>query len=546
MHKHCDKYWGCCAIQEQMMEILMDCAHFTLGEANAARKVVAKKQMSKIPELKKQVYDKVNNDTAADYIWEVAVSPQLGYAFSVNHSLPYSFVGLQSIYLAINFNPIYWNTACLIINSGSLSVEEENDDEDKKSVSTDYGKIAKAIGDIQSAGITVSLADINKSKFGFSPDVENNRILFGLKGILNVGDDIVDAIIKNRPFSSPKDFLQRVKPNKQAMVALIKSGIFDTMEDRKFVMAWYLWETCDKKNRITLQNMGGLIKHNLLPEKNENQIMARRIYEFTRYLKAITKADTASYKDRYTLDERAINFLQEIHCDSLIETDNLGWFMKTKLWENIYQKYMDIFRTWIAEEKDTILNALNEKIFLEDWEKYAKGNISAWEMEVLCFYYHEHELTNVNNNLYGFADFSKLPEEPVVEVTKKIKGKDVNIFKLNKICGTCIAKDKNKAIVTVLTTTGVVNIKFRKEYFSMFDKRISERGVDGVKHIIEKSWFDRGSIIVVTGIRSGDNFISKKYASTNGHQLYKVENINSNGTLTLRNTRYQGEEEEDV
>ena len=52
MHKHCDRYYGCCAIQEQMMEILMDVAGFTLGEANSARKVVAKKQMAKIPELR--------------------------------------------------------------------------------------------------------------------------------------------------------------------------------------------------------------------------------------------------------------------------------------------------------------------------------------------------------------------------------------------------------------------------------------------------------------------------------------------------------------
>jgi DNA polymerase-3 subunit alpha len=78
MHKHCDKYYGCCPIQEQMMEILMDVAGFTLGEANAARKIVAKKQMAKIPELKKQVYDKVNNPIVADYLWEVAVAPQLG------------------------------------------------------------------------------------------------------------------------------------------------------------------------------------------------------------------------------------------------------------------------------------------------------------------------------------------------------------------------------------------------------------------------------------------------------------------------------------
>lgn len=78
MHKHCDKYYGCCPIQEQMMEILMEVAHFTLGEANVARKIVAKKQMDKIPNLKKQVYEKVNNPIIADYLWEVAVAPQLG------------------------------------------------------------------------------------------------------------------------------------------------------------------------------------------------------------------------------------------------------------------------------------------------------------------------------------------------------------------------------------------------------------------------------------------------------------------------------------
>ena len=37
------------------------------------------------------------------------------------------------------------------------------------------------------------MANINKSDFGFAPDVENNRILFGLKGMLNVGDDVIDA-----------------------------------------------------------------------------------------------------------------------------------------------------------------------------------------------------------------------------------------------------------------------------------------------------------------------------------------------------------------
>ena len=82
-----------------------------------------------------------------------------------------------------------------------------------------------------------------------------NRILFGLKGMLNVGDDIVDTIIANRPYVSPRDFLNKVKPGKQAMISLIKGGAFDEMMDRRLCMGWYIWETCDKKKRLTLQNM---------------------------------------------------------------------------------------------------------------------------------------------------------------------------------------------------------------------------------------------------------------------------------------------------
>ncbi len=562
-HKHCDKYYGCCAIQEQMMEMLMDMANFSLADANSARKVVAKKQMNKIPELRDKVYSQFDNIRTANYFWENAVAPQLGYAFSKNHSLPYSFVGIQTIYLATTFNPIYWNTACLIVNSGALednSEEEivdiyapEGDDlangvtfEDlpdrsgkvRKTVSTNYGKIAKAIGDIQSVGIKVSLANVNKSQFGFAPDVDNNQILFGLKGMLNVGDELVEKIIVNRPYTSVKDFIAKVNPNKQAMISLIKGGAFDDMEDRKFVMAWYLWETCDKKERLTLQNMPGLLKYNIVPEE-ERFILPKRVYEFNRYLKAITKADKYSYAGMYTLDERALAFINEIQCDELITTDNLAWFIDAKKWDKVYQSYMNVFREWIAADKANILSALNKTIFAEAWEKYAKGSISAWEMEVLCFYYHDHELIDANVGKYGLVDFFSLPEDPVVDRTFWKGDKEIKLFKLSKVCGTCIAKDKTKSTVTILTTSGVVTVKFRKEYFALFDKQISERYADGTKKIVEKSWFNRGNMILVQGMRSGDNFVAKKYASSGGHQLYKINEI-IDGDLVLQTERYQG------
>ena len=538
--------YGICESQEKFMQLVQmpECGGFDLTWADKLRKAIAKKNPKGFLELQEEYYKNIEekglSKNLCNYVWNVLVSTSKGYGFNASHTLAYSLVGLQEMNLAYRFPIIFWNTACLITDSGGV------EDADSEGKNNNYDKIATAIGKMRQAGIEVMPPDINKSQYTFYPDVEENKIIFGLRGMLNVGEEVIAKIIENRPYTSPKDFLLRVQPNKQAMISLIKGGAFDEMEDRKFIMAWYIWETCDKKARINLQNMPGLIRYGLLPEETEEQIMARRVYEFNRYLKAITKADKCAYEGMYTLDTRAIEFLNELDLEGLMTTDNLAWFVKIKEWDKIYQKWMNIFRNWITNDKDKILKDLNSLIFLEDWNKYASGTISAWEMEALCFYYHDHELAEVNSGKYGLIDFFDLPEEPIVDKTWWKGDKEIKMFKLSKICGTCIAKDKNKSTVTLLTTSGVVNIKFRKEYFSIFDKQISEKNLDGTKKVIERSWFNRGNMILVQGIRSGDNFIPKKYATSSGHQLYKINDILDDGDLVLQTERYKGGIEEDA
>ena len=113
--------------QEQLMRMLMDkdICNFSLKDANAARKVVGKKQMSKIPALRQQVLDQAKSPCLGNYVWKCGVGPQMGYSFSVIHALAYSFIGFQTMYIATRWDPIYWNTACLVVNSGSL--EEDSD-----------------------------------------------------------------------------------------------------------------------------------------------------------------------------------------------------------------------------------------------------------------------------------------------------------------------------------------------------------------------------------------------------------------------------------
>ena len=91
--------------------------------------------------------------------------------------------------------------------------------------------------------------------------------------------------------------------------------------------------------------------------------------------------------------------------------------------------------------------------------------------------------------------------------------------------GTVLSKNDSRSSVALLTLTGVINVKFTKEYFAMFNRQISETQPDGTKKIVEKGWFTRGTKLLVTGFRRDDQFVAKTYANTQGHQLYKITNV---------------------
>ena len=534
--------------QEQLMRMLMDehLCHFSLKDANAARKVVGKKQMNKIPALRQQVLDQAASPCLGNYIWTCGVGPQMGYSFSIIHALAYSFIGFQTMYIATKWNPIYWNTACLIVNSGSL--EEESDfeeDEDtgevakKKEKTTDYGKIAKALGDIIGKGIKVSLVDINKSSYSFEPDADNNVILFGMKALSNVGGPIIDQIIANRPYIGIADFMARCPLNKSAMFSLIKAGAFDKLEEkwakelgvepRQLVMTYYISKVCEAKKRITLQNFNGLIQHDLIPEELDLQ---KRVFNFTKYLKANKKV--GKY---FVFDNICEEFYSKYFDMDLLEVINGLTCIEQTKWEKIYKSTMDKARDWIKENQNEILEKFNTILFKEMWDKYAGKSISAYEMESLCFYYHEHELKDVKMNKYGIVDFNDLSPEPAIDYFFKRNGRDLPIYKISKIIGTVIGKNDTRSSITLLTTTGVVNVKFTKEYFAMYNRQLSEKQPDGTKKVVEKGWFTRGVKLLVAGYRRDDTFVAKTYKNNGFHQIYKIVNITDNGELELVHDR---------
>lgn len=464
--------------------------------------------------------------------------------------------------LAYRYPILFWNCANIIVDSmatdlimddedeiGYVPDEEEEEDEDEKSSTVDYGKIAKAIGKMITYGVTIHLPDINKSKLTFSPNMEDNSIYYGLKGISKINDKIAEEIILCRPYNSVYDFLTKVKLNKPQVINLIKAGAFDSFGDRNSIMRWYIESISDVKKRLTLQNMQMLISFNLIPDELDFE---RRVFNFNKYLKKFKYEDFGLY---YVLNPTAYTFYEKNFNHDLLEIlpneqknrfattqqemSEIFFMITQKAWDNIYKKKMDIVRAYLKENEDDLLSKLNWLLMKENWDKYALGSLSKWEMDSVSFYQHEHELACIPRDVYCISNFFDLPEEPEESYGFTTKeGHYVSINKLSRIAGTVLDKDKTKHTVSILTNDGVVTVKIWNTQFSKYDKQISEVQPDGKKKVIEKSWFSRGNKIIFTGIRRGNNFIPKTYKNSEWrYPIQLITDINNDGILTLKTER---------
>jgi len=577
LHEQLDISNGLSITQEQFMKLvqLPECGGWDLQFADKLRKSIAKKNPAEYEALTAKFFDGIKekgcDERFCHYVWDVQIALSRGYGFNASHTLAYSIIALQEMNLAYKYPIVYWNTANLIVDSGGVQTNDEDEDEieailqensiefmntqealdeseeeweeanedtpistedkkKKKEKVVDYGRIAAIIGKMGNYGIKVSPPDINQSSFTFTPVAKDNSILYGLRGITRISTDKINEIMAMRPYESMKDFLMKIRTNKLQMINLIKSGAFDNIEhkSREEIMASYIDSIADKKQRLTLQNMAMLIEKNLIPEDYQ---FYKKLYLFNKHLK------TCKNGIYYDVGEPEINFIDKYFTIDIVDN---GIQILQKTWDNLYKKAMEPMRVYLKDNKDEMLKQLNQKLYDEVADKYAEGSISRWEMDSISFYYHDHELKNAAKY---YDDFFSLSDEPEIEYSfVSNSGQEVKIYKLFKIIGTVIDKDKVRNTVTLLTPTGVVNVKIYKNQYALYDKQISERGVDGKKHVLEKSWFARGTKLMVQGIKRGQDFIPKKKKQSIYPIISKIIDVDDNGNLTLQYERIEGGE----
>lgn len=242
--------YGTIVYQEQIMQVFQVLADYSLGQADMVRRMMGKK---KVDEMEKQKTKFIERSAQHGMSSEdaIALFNQIlafaSYCFNRSHSAAYAFVAYQTAYLKCHY-PVEYLSALL------------------SSVAGDQDKTQLYIEEAQKKGIKVLPPDINHSMSTFTPDKGNIR--FGLASIKQVGEAVIEEIIKERaangPFKSIYDYCKRLDSkcsNKKTLEGLIKAGAFANIEKSRKQL-WdnieYITATASKEAKARESGQGSL------------------------------------------------------------------------------------------------------------------------------------------------------------------------------------------------------------------------------------------------------------------------------------------------
>ena len=225
--------YGQMIYQESVMRVAQKFAGYKLAEADSLRKAMGKKSREVMAQERNAFEagcERMNyGRTLGVQLFDV-IARFADYAFNKSHTFGYGLVTYQTAYLKAHYPVEYM--ACLLT-----------------SVKSNLDKAAVYLSDARANGLKVLTPDINRSITDFAAltahevpaDVElphgsPGAITFGLSAIRNVGEGLVDLLLRERdengPYDSFHDFAERVPEpvlNKRTVESLIKAGAFDAL-----------------------------------------------------------------------------------------------------------------------------------------------------------------------------------------------------------------------------------------------------------------------------------------------------------------------------
>lgn len=217
--------YGIIVYQEQIIQIFVQIAGYTMGEADLVRRAISKKDRDVLTKerlkfitraVKNGIQEQVANDIYA------LIVKFADYGFPKSHAVAYSLISYRLAYLKAN-EPAYFYAALLTSLAGN------------------YEKINEVMREAKARGIPFLAPSINHSKFNYT--VEKGAIRIGLKSLQGINVKFYEQVktlrqssVKWRSMFECAAALGGEFFTEKTAVQLIKAGAFDDFNQTRGVL----------------------------------------------------------------------------------------------------------------------------------------------------------------------------------------------------------------------------------------------------------------------------------------------------------------------
>jgi DNA polymerase-3 subunit alpha len=226
--------YGILVYQEQVMDMAVKLAGFSMSQADLLRMAVGKKKIKLMEKGRKDfIAGMVHKGYTAKLAEQIFgfIEKFASYGFNKSHAASYALIAYWTAYMKANY-PVEFMTALMTAELQGVAGPLRE------------VKMTQALEEAKRMHIEILPPDINKSLLKFS--IEGRSIRFGLSAIKNVGSAAIESIISERDkaqeFKCFKDFLHKVdlrKVNKKTIESLIKSGAFAKFANKATLLTNY-------------------------------------------------------------------------------------------------------------------------------------------------------------------------------------------------------------------------------------------------------------------------------------------------------------------
>lgn len=309
--------YGIIIYQEQVMQIAVKMAGYTLGEADILRRAMSKKKEDVLLKEKekfisgsiKNHYSKETAQKVYDLILKFA-----NYGFNKSHAVAYAMIAYRMAFLKTHFYEYFMLSLLTnVINNES--------------------KTNIYISKLRSKNIEVLPPDINQSTSTYS--INNKKIICPFGIIKNIGINTINDILIERKkglFTSFTDFVKRTYHrgiNKKILEQLIMSGAFNQFGYNKHTLILNL-ENILNYAELASDNTLIVLAEPIIDEVAEytkEELVNQEFNTFGFYLKS---HPVSKYKDANAINTLLLDDYNEKYINIVLEVINIKEIMTKK------------------------------------------------------------------------------------------------------------------------------------------------------------------------------------------------------------------------